>query len=46
VDARLEPIALHHAGDLLYPRGNLGAPRRNQAVPIGLIIQFLRGAVT
>jgi hypothetical protein len=43
VDARLEPIALHHAGDLLYPRGNLGAPRRNQAVPIGLIIQFLMG---
>lgn len=37
VDARLEPIALHHAGDLLYPRGNLGAPRRNQAVPIDLI---------
>jgi hypothetical protein len=41
VDAKLEPIALHHAGDLLYNRGKLGQPENNQAVPIGKIVARL-----
>ena len=41
VNAKLEPIALHHAGDLLYNRGKIGKPEKNQAVPIGKIVSRL-----
>ena len=41
VNAKLEPIGLHHAGDLLYNRGKIGKPEKNQAVPIGIILARL-----
>jgi len=43
VNTKLEPIALHHAGDLLYSRGKIGKPDKNQAVPIGKIADRLIG---
>lgn len=42
VDARLQPVGLHHAGDAAYNRGLIGKPERNQAVPIGLIAARLK----
>ncbi len=42
VNAKLDVIGLHHAGDLLYHRGKIGTPDRNQAVPIGHIISRLQ----
>lgn len=41
VNSKLEPIALHHAGDLLYNRGKIGTPVKNQAIPIGKVITRL-----
>jgi hypothetical protein len=38
VNARLEAIGLHHAGDLLYSKGKIGTPLKNQAVPTSKII--------
>ena len=35
-------VALHHAGDALYARGQIGTPAANQAVPIGPIAARLR----
>jgi Trypsin-like peptidase domain/Effector-associated domain 1 len=40
LNAKLEIIGLHNAGDTLYP-GVIGSPNRNQAVPIGLIAAWL-----
>jgi hypothetical protein len=40
VNIKLEPIGLHHAGDLLYD-GKIGSPQQNQAIPIGAIIDRL-----
>lgn len=37
LNAGLEPIALHHAGDMRYHRGIIGTPKVNQAIPIGKI---------
>ena len=37
LDAKLRVVALHHAGDVLYVEGGIGAPEKNQAIPIGLI---------
>lgn len=42
VNAKLEPIGLHHAGDVLYNRGEIGAPEKNQAVPIGRVLARLK----
>jgi len=42
VNAQLEPVGLHHAGDAAYNRGLIGKPNRNQAVPIGLIAARLK----
>ncbi len=41
LNAKLEPIALHHAGDLLYNRGIIGTPKKNQAVPLDKILSKL-----
>jgi hypothetical protein len=41
VNAKAEPIALHHAGDLLYNTGKIGKPVKNQAVPIGKVVTRL-----
>jgi hypothetical protein len=43
VNTKLEPMALHHAGDVLYNRGKIGKPEKNQAVPIGKIVARLIG---
>jgi Trypsin-like peptidase domain/Effector-associated domain 1 len=40
LNAKLEVVALHHAGDGLYG-GAIGSPNQNQAVPIGIIAQCL-----
>jgi V8-like Glu-specific endopeptidase len=42
VNAALSPVGLHHAGDLQYHRGRIGAPEKNQAVPLGPIVQKLK----
>ena len=42
VNAKLEPIALHHAGDVLYSQGKIGTPESNQAIPIGRILARLK----
>jgi len=42
VNAKLESIGLHHAGDVLYNRGKIGAPEQNQAIPIGCIFARLK----
>jgi V8-like Glu-specific endopeptidase len=42
VNASLSPVGLHHAGDLQYHRGRIGKPEKNQAVPLGPIVQSLR----
>lgn len=42
LDAACDPVGLHHAGDLLYHTGKIGAPERNQAVPIGLVASRLK----
>jgi hypothetical protein len=44
LDAKLQPVGLHHAGDLLYGATGLGTPQRNQAVPIGPIAARLHAA--
>ena len=40
LNAKLEIIGLHNAGDALY-HGVVGFPNRNQAVPIGTILAWL-----
>jgi hypothetical protein len=40
LNAKLEVVGLHNAGDTLYD-GVLGTPNQNQAVPIGPIFQML-----
>jgi hypothetical protein len=45
VNARLDPIALHHAGDALYQSGTIGAPERNQAIPMDLLVKRLEQGV-
>lgn len=42
LNAACDPVGLHHAGDLLYHMGKIGAPERNQAVPIGLVASRLK----
>jgi hypothetical protein len=42
VDAKLRPVALHHAGDTLYNQGKIGAPEKNRAVPLGRIVSRLK----
>jgi hypothetical protein len=42
VNAKLDPIGLHHAGDMLYQYGKIGNPQRNQAVPIGCIVNRIK----
>jgi len=42
VNAKLDPIGLHHAGDALYQCGKSGIPKRNQAIPIGRIVTRLK----
>jgi hypothetical protein len=44
LDAQLRPVALHHAGDLLYAAGGIGKPEKNQAVPLGPIAARLQAA--
>jgi hypothetical protein len=41
VNTMLEPIALHHAGDMLYSKSIIGKPKQNQAIPIGIIVDRL-----
>ncbi len=41
LNAKLEAVALHHAGDLLYNQTAIGEPEQNQAVPITEIITRL-----
>jgi V8-like Glu-specific endopeptidase len=42
LNAALDPVGLHHAGDLLYHKGKIGVPEKNQAVPLGLVANRLR----
>ena len=41
VNASLELVALHHAGDTLYHKHKLGKPKQNQAIPIGAIVRHI-----